>query len=114
MSVYRSALGKQVDMSALASRNEKVRAVGNMRVNARGDTIDGFGRVIRPNTEKVNEQYSKSVGNRSAQPVKQSNVQVPPKPVVKEQLTDYERELEDNFTDDLEVERIKANEMSKK
>jgi|688.fasta_scaffold349117_3 hypothetical protein len=86
MAKYRTALGKVVDMSVLASRNEKTRAVGNMKVNARGDTIDAFGRVIKPATSKVNEAYSKTVGNRSAQPVAQKpkrvgNDSVPQKPV---------------------------------
>lgn len=115
MSVYRSALGRPVDMASLAAKNEKVRAVGNMRVNARGDTIDGSGRVIRPATEKVNERYTKTVGNRSAQPVKRTNqAPIPTKPVVKEQLTEIEKELEDSFEDDIEIEQIKAQELKNK
>ena len=39
MGVYKSALGKQVDMAALAAKNEKTRAVGNMKVNAINETI---------------------------------------------------------------------------
>ena len=54
MKNYRSAMGKTIDMAALASRNEHTRAVGNMRVNARGDTIDANGRIIKPVTDKVN------------------------------------------------------------
>jgi len=42
----RSALGREINMSALASRNEKVRAVGNMRVNARGDLLDSNNNII--------------------------------------------------------------------
>jgi len=40
MAKFRTAMGKVVDMSALASRNEKVRAVGNMKVNARVTEIE--------------------------------------------------------------------------
>ena len=48
MATYRSAMGKTVDMSAIVAKNEKVRAVGNVKnLNARGDTIDALGRVIR-------------------------------------------------------------------
>lgn len=112
MPVYKSALGKPVDMSALAAKNEKVRAVGNMKVNARGDTIDGFGRVIAPVTEKVNNKYAKTVGNKSAQAIKPQTK--PARPVIKEELTKQEMELEESFDDDLEVEKIKAKEMSKK
>jgi len=59
--VYRSANGKPVDMGALRLKNEKTRAVGNMKVNARGDEIDSRGRVIRKKTEQVNTQYQRQV-----------------------------------------------------
>lgn len=64
--VYRSANGKQVDMGALRLQNEKVRAVGNMKVNARGDVIDDSNRVIATKPEQVNKQYKKqtSPGNK--------------------------------------------------
>ena len=57
--VYRSANGKNVDMGALRLRNEKVRAVGNMRVNARGYIINDNNEVIRTRNEQVNKQYQK-------------------------------------------------------
>jgi glycine cleavage system H lipoate-binding protein len=57
--VYRSANGKTVDMGALRLQNEKVRAVGNMRVNARGDVINDNNEVIRTRNEQVNKQYQK-------------------------------------------------------
>jgi hypothetical protein len=55
--VYRSANGKTVDMGALRLQNEKIRAVGNMRVNARGDVIDDNNEVIRTRNEQVSKQY---------------------------------------------------------
>ncbi len=57
--VYRSANGKQVDMGALRLQNERVRAVGNMKVNARGDVVDDMNRVIATKPEQVNMQYNK-------------------------------------------------------
>jgi hypothetical protein len=57
--VYRSANGKAVDMGALRLKNEKTRAVGNMKVNARGDEINEQGQVIRKKTEQVNNQYQR-------------------------------------------------------
>jgi hypothetical protein len=59
--IYRSANGKTVDMGALRLKNEKVRAIGNMKVNARGDEIDDRGRVIRKKTEQVTNQYQRQV-----------------------------------------------------
>lgn len=103
-------MGKSVDMSALAARNEHTRAVGNMRVNARGDTIDANGRIVKPVTEKVNEAYGRTVGNKSAQ-VKR---QVTTKPKVELELTEAEKELEESFEDDIEIEKIKAQETKKK
>lgn len=114
---YRSAQGKTVDMAALAAKNEKVRAVGNMNVNARGDTIDSFGRVIVPATQKVGDSYNKTVGNKSANPVKSGPVNNTKRPAAQPkpqpQLTKDELELEDSFGDDLEVEAIKAKETKK-
>ena len=57
--VYRSANGKPVDMGALRLQNEKTRAVGNMRVNARGDEVNENNQIIRTKAEQVNKQYKK-------------------------------------------------------
>lgn len=115
MAIYRTAMGKAVDMAALAAKNEKVRAVGNMKVNARGDTIDSNGRVIKPVTSKVNEQYANTVGNRSSHVVKKTSKPVtPPKPQIEEELSNYERELNSELEDDIEVEKIKAQELKGK
>ena len=117
MAKYRTAMGRTIDMAALAAKHEKVRAVGNMSVNARGDTIDSHGRIITPVTQKVGESYQQSVGNKSAQvkptPQQRPLTKATPKPVIKEELTAQERELEDSFEDDLEVEKIKAKETKK-
>lgn len=107
--MYRSAMGKMVDMSALEAKNEMVRAVGNMKVNARGDTIDSYGRVIKSNTEKVTERYTKTVGNRSAQPTKKP-VQ---RPVIKEELTLEEQEINNGYEDDLAIEELKKRQIKK-
>jgi hypothetical protein len=115
MKSYRTAMGKSVDMGALSSKNEKTRAVGNMSVNARGDTIDAHGRIIKPVTAKVNQAYSQTVGNRgAAAPSNVPRQRMNMNPVLKEELTPIERELEESFEDDIEVEKIKAQETKKK
>jgi hypothetical protein len=119
MANYKTAMGKVVDMSALTAKNEKTRAVGNMKVNARGDTIDAQGRIIKTATSKVNDSYNKTVGNRSAQPVrnkqKASVTPVPSKPSIDlSQLNEIEREIEENLEEELEIEKIKAQELKKK
>lgn len=126
MAKYRTALGKVLDISGLIAKNERTRAVGNMKVNARGDTIDANGNIVRKVTEKVTENYSKTVGNRSARPVNRTprsgdssprNVKQQPKStkgvnqrIPDSELTASERELENDFNDDLEIEKIKAQE----
>ena len=115
MSKYRTAMGKTVDMAALTAKNEKTRAVGNMKVNARGDTIDAQGRVIRTATAKVNDSYNRTVGNRSAQPVRNKPKTQPVQPNIDlSQLNEFEREIEENLEEELEVEKIKAQELKKK
>jgi hypothetical protein len=64
--VYRSAQGKSVDMGALMLKNENVRAVGNMNVNARGDMIDNQNRTIASRTDQVRQQYKKQTNVRNA------------------------------------------------
>jgi hypothetical protein len=116
MKNYRSAMGKNVDMGALLAKNENTRAVGNMKVNARGDTIDSQGRVTRAVTAKVNQSYANTVGNKSANAVRGKPAPakpVTPKPEIKEELTPMELELEESFEDDLEIEKIKAEELNK-
>jgi hypothetical protein len=54
--IYRTARGKTVDMGALMLQNEKVRAVGNMDVNARGDRIDANGNVIDSKNRQIQRQ----------------------------------------------------------
>lgn len=51
--VYRSAQGKMVDLGTIILQNEHVRAVGNMKVNARGDKIDSLNQVIETRTERI-------------------------------------------------------------
>lgn len=54
---YRTAQGKMVDMGKMILQNEQTRAVGNMKVNARGDLLDHMNRPISSKTQQVNTQY---------------------------------------------------------
>jgi len=60
---YKTAQGKTLDMGKLMLQNEKTRAVGNMKVNARGDEVDDMNNVIRSKPEQVNKQYNRQVTN---------------------------------------------------
>lgn len=57
--VYKSAMGKKVDMGALMLQNEQVRAVGNMGVNAKGDVVDGSNQVIDQRNRQIQRQYNR-------------------------------------------------------
>jgi hypothetical protein len=48
--IYKSAMGKTVDMGSLLLQNENTRAVGNMGVNARGDLLDSSNTVTTIST----------------------------------------------------------------
>lgn len=54
---YRSARGKAIDMDQLRLQNEDVIAVGNMKVNARGDELGFGGKVVRSRNEVMNDYY---------------------------------------------------------
>lgn len=62
--IYRSALGKPVDMGSLLLKNENVRAVGNMGVNAKGDVIDKKNTVVNNKNTRVSDQYRKQIQNQ--------------------------------------------------
>jgi len=70
--VYRTAQGKMVDLGSLQLRNETVRSVGNMKVNARGDLIDSNNRPINTRNQQVDRQYRRQTSNVSNTPVNTS------------------------------------------
>jgi hypothetical protein len=59
----KSALGVEINMAAMMARNEKTRAVGNMRVNARGDLVDSNNNIITNANKRVENQYNQSVSD---------------------------------------------------
>lgn len=57
MAKYKTAHGKTIDIEKLRLMNEKTIAVGNMKVNARGDQLGQGGRIIATRNELMNQQY---------------------------------------------------------
>lgn len=55
---YTSMQGKSVDMEKLAIKNELTPAVGNMKVNARGDEIGPGGKIIRTKEQILADYYA--------------------------------------------------------
>ena len=56
--VYRSMNGKIIDMDLLRQRNELTPAVGNARVNARGDELGAGGKIVRSREEVLKDFYA--------------------------------------------------------
>ena len=56
--IHRTMQGKAIDMAALVARNETMPAIGNVRMNARGDEIGPGGQVIRKREDIVDQHYN--------------------------------------------------------
>ena len=56
--VYKSAKGKMVDIDKVKLANESVIAVGNMRVNARGDMLGQGGAVAQGRNTIMDQVYA--------------------------------------------------------
>jgi hypothetical protein len=54
---YKTMQGKEIDMEKLALRNELTPAVGNAKVNARGDELGGGGQVVRKREDVLADYY---------------------------------------------------------
>ena len=55
--VYKTMQGREVDMDKLMTQNELMPAIGNARVNARGDELGPGGKIIRKREEVIAEYY---------------------------------------------------------
>ena len=70
-SVHRSMQGKEVDMNKLIMQNEMTVAVGNAKVNARGDELGPGGKIIRKREEVLQPVAN---GALPAQSINRKNV----------------------------------------
>ena len=52
MPIYKTAKGKEVDMGKLMGQNELLPAVGNAKVNARGDKLGPNGKIVQRREER--------------------------------------------------------------
>lgn len=58
--LYTSMRGKAVDMEKLNLQNELLPAVGNMKVNARGDELGQGGKIVKTREEIMADYYAKN------------------------------------------------------
>jgi hypothetical protein len=101
---YRTMQGKQVDMDMLRKKNELTHAVGNARVNARGDELGPGGKIVRKREDLVKEYYENNRGIISEKAVK--------KDAPEKDLTDdwVEPESQDDWIEDEEGNFVKKGE----
>ena len=102
---HRSMRGKQVDMDLLRKRNELTPAVGNAKVNARGDELGAGGKIIRNRDEIVQQHYQGAAVDEV------SASQSQPAAVAVEELNEEELELfveDDDWVEDDDGNFVKA------
>jgi len=97
--VYKSAMGKSVDIGALMLQNEQVRAVGNMNVNARGDVLDSQNRVLETRNRQAQRQYRRQSTNASNLPISTSTVSAKKRQEKEPVITDSFDDLPDDDID---------------
>jgi len=108
---YKTAMGKTIDMGSMAVANEKIRAVGNMSVNARGDIIDSNNNIVKTRQQQLAEQYSTQTKKQNRpgtaqkpqaeKPAPEAKVKESPKPApVTEEPVDFPQDVAE---DDVEI-----------
>ncbi len=110
--IRRTAQGQQIDMGALILKNEHVRAVGNMSVNARGDVIDAWDRPVDPKTAQLERQRRREQTNVRDEPV-QSKVSKTQAPQTKAVIPVPPEDFDDEFDKSkLESAPVKINSLA--
>lgn len=61
---YRTMQGKEIDLDKLRIKNETTLAVGNARMNARGDELGPGGKIIRKREETTVEYHTDNTNMR--------------------------------------------------
>lgn len=56
--VYTSVRGKEIDMERLSIKNETEIAVGNAKLNARGDELGSGGKIVRTREQILQDYYN--------------------------------------------------------
>lgn len=80
--VYRTAQGKEIDLEKLMKQNELMPAIGNMKVNARGDELGPGGKIIRKREDIVADYYDT---NPNAAPRRKAKIEEVQDPEIKPQ-----------------------------
>ena len=68
--MYRTMQGRMVDIEQLRAANEATPAVGNMKVNARGDVLGQSGQIVKPKAEVIKKYYEQPKGMADDRPAR--------------------------------------------
>lgn len=112
MGRYRTAKGKQLDMEALRISNERTVALGNMKVNAKGDKLGPGGKVVETVAEKTrayNSHNPKAVRRVSLKdPIPDTTLEEMEEPAVKKapRKTAAKPKMKEKHLEDGSIEMI--------
>jgi hypothetical protein len=98
--VYKTMRGKVVDMDLLQQRNELTPAVGNARVNARGDELGPGGKIIRKKEQLLKDYYKASAPQETAPAEPEESFRQPKAGVKSNAKTRAEQKAEKDLTED--------------
>ena len=84
--VYKTMQGREVDMDKLMRANELMPAIGNIRVNARGDELGPGGQILRKREEVIAEYYE-----NNPKVVQEEPAPTPPKSGIVQTVADTKR-----------------------
>lgn len=86
--------GREIDMDKLRAQNELMPAIGNMKVNARGDELGPGGQIIRRREEIVGEYYDSNPNARGSRTAAPTPAPAPEPVVEKTQTVTKTKKLE--------------------
>ena len=75
--MYRTMQGRMIDIEKLRAANESIPAVGNMKVNARGDQLGAGGQVVTPKETIMRKYYEQPKGMVDDTPTKNKPTPAP-------------------------------------
>lgn len=81
--VYTTANGRRINIDSIIAQNEESIAIGNMKVNARGDELGPGGKIERTRDQVMQDYYKLNT------PVATDRVPTPRQPVVKDLSDDW-------------------------
>jgi len=98
---YQTFQGKKIDMDTLRQRNELTPAVGNARVNARGDQLGPGGKIVKNRDEVLRDYYDE---HPQAAPDEQATIEQPVEKVTEPVQTKAQKKSVENAKKAKEVE----------